>query len=422
MDAAKGGSAPRVEPNPPSCNGEECGTAALAGLPSRSEFDEQAYLALHLEVADAVRRGQMASGWDHFIRHGFAEGWHWVRKNNLQLLPPAKIETIADFVAGRNGANGNGRSVRKSCMHIESSIIFHQNKLLVCCIKAPGGGSPLICEYKGGRFPMDKILAKRKEIQEANRTGTYPACAGCPCLQEKEWPDSPPYPIAEVNVTMSPVCELRCNYCFTLEGDKTASSYDLYDTCREILDNNWFAPNADIMWAGGEPTILKRFDQTLNLLMAGNIRHHVFTNSVRYSESVARGLQSGKMDIIVSLDAGTPETYATVKGRPWFDRVTAVLTRYARTGGDVRLKFIGLPENSNRKDADGFLELLRRLQIRNAYLDTDYNQPKPSPQTIETLGYILAKARDNGTNVHFFSGLMLSRDLENGRPVEPAGL
>ncbi len=47
-------------------------------LPSRNEFDEQAYVQLHPDVAAAIRAGVVGSGWQHFTLHGLKEGRAWV--------------------------------------------------------------------------------------------------------------------------------------------------------------------------------------------------------------------------------------------------------------------------------------------------------------------------------------------------------
>ena len=53
-----------------------------AGLPSREEFDGEAYLAMHPDVAAAVDAGAVGSGWQHFILHGAREGRRWQSKSN----------------------------------------------------------------------------------------------------------------------------------------------------------------------------------------------------------------------------------------------------------------------------------------------------------------------------------------------------
>lgn len=51
-------------------------------MPERSAFDEDAYLHLHPDVAEAMNAGTVGSGWQHFTLHGFVEGRQWVAKTN----------------------------------------------------------------------------------------------------------------------------------------------------------------------------------------------------------------------------------------------------------------------------------------------------------------------------------------------------
>jgi len=51
-------------------------------FPQRGEFDEAGYLQLHADVAAAIADGLVASGWQHFALHGFAEGAPWVSKKD----------------------------------------------------------------------------------------------------------------------------------------------------------------------------------------------------------------------------------------------------------------------------------------------------------------------------------------------------
>ncbi|HEY0864017.1 MAG TPA: class I SAM-dependent methyltransferase [Lacunisphaera sp.] len=49
-------------------------------LPSRGEFDEDAYLQLYPDIAQGVSAGAIESGWRHFVQHGFAEGRPWLAR------------------------------------------------------------------------------------------------------------------------------------------------------------------------------------------------------------------------------------------------------------------------------------------------------------------------------------------------------
>ncbi len=254
---------------------------------------------------------------------------------------------------------------------------------------------------------MEEVLAKRNEIREANRTGVYPACEGCYFLEERNWPDQQSHLIRVMDIAMASACQLRCKYCYTVLLPEIASNstYDLYQICREFIDNGWLSPNANIVWTGGEPTLFKRFDDVLSMLMFGNIRHRLFTNAFRFSDSVALGMQTGRLQLICSPDAGTPETYAAVKGRNCFEQIKEVCAQYARVRGDFRLKYVCISENANRKDADGFLDMIRQLHINHIFLDVDHGIPTIGQSIIDTLGYILAKARQSGVNVDFYDGV-----------------
>ncbi len=49
-------------------------------LPPRNEFDDDAYLLLHPDVSEALRKGIVGSAWQHFELHGHAEDRKWVQR------------------------------------------------------------------------------------------------------------------------------------------------------------------------------------------------------------------------------------------------------------------------------------------------------------------------------------------------------
>ena len=301
----------------------------------------------------------------------------------------------------------SGRTRRRSCPYIEHGLILHQNHLQMCCSYHHDRGAIQIGPYTGGPFPMEMVLHKREEVKEANRTGVYYGCDGCSFLQERDWLDVPPYLIGVMDISVSSACQLRCQYCYTVKTPEIAgrSSYDLYETCSEFVRNGWLSPNANIVWTGGEPTAFKRFDETLSLLMQGNIRHRIFTNGYRYSETVARGAMEGHVQLICSLDAGTAETYEKVKGKNYFERVKETCSKYAESAGDFRLKYLCVKDNARKTDADGFMNLVQQWGIKNIFLDADLTEPKANQDVIDTLGYMYARAGQNGVVPDFYDGV-----------------
>lgn len=50
------------------------GPAIVPVADTPDQFDEAWYLAAYPDVAEAIRQGNRASGWDHYVLHGKAEG------------------------------------------------------------------------------------------------------------------------------------------------------------------------------------------------------------------------------------------------------------------------------------------------------------------------------------------------------------
>lgn len=80
-----------TEPPPSSADDLPC---------SRDEFDGGAYLALHPDVAEAVRQGVTGSAWQHFVLHGCREGRRWVAKPNRMSGVNAEISPADEMFAG----------------------------------------------------------------------------------------------------------------------------------------------------------------------------------------------------------------------------------------------------------------------------------------------------------------------------------
>ena len=50
-------------------------------MPVVEEFDEKSYLLFHEDVWNGIGAGKWSSGWDHFVKYGFAQGRPWFRRS-----------------------------------------------------------------------------------------------------------------------------------------------------------------------------------------------------------------------------------------------------------------------------------------------------------------------------------------------------
>src|SRR5262249_13850617 len=144
-------------------------------------------------------------------------------------------------------------------------------------------GYPLITDFQGGAFPLEKVLAVREQIRAANRHGGgHPACRGCAHLVTRAWP-ARRYPIEIVGIAHYSFCNIKCNYCFLQTQDPASFAagykpYPLLPTVRSLIADGLLAPHAIIDWGGGEPTFYKEFDELLELLLAHGTFHYLHTN------------------------------------------------------------------------------------------------------------------------------------------------
>jgi pyruvate-formate lyase-activating enzyme len=125
---------------------------------------------------------------------------------------------------------------------------------------------------------------------------------------------------------------------------------------RGIIDTD-----TTIQYSGGEISIHPLENEIL-----AELQDHpcvILTNANIYSEKIGEILSKGRSRLYPSIDAGTHDTFAKIKGVDAFDKVRENLTRYA-ADGFVHLKYIILPGvNDNERDIDGFVRLCKTTKI-----------------------------------------------------------
>ena len=156
--------------------------------------------------------------------------------------------------------------------------------------------------------------------------------------------------------------------------------------------------------SGGEPTILKNFDELIICLKELNFGGiSVFTNSINYSNELAVQLSKNTVFITTSLDAGTPSTFAKIR-RGDIYRAVDTLVKYRRTNtSNMHLKYIITEENRNEEDLFAFVFLMVSLRPNLVHITPEYPYgemqiPHESVVFGARLWYLLKKYGD--INIH----------------------
>ena len=299
-------------------------------------------------------------------------------------IDPADEEAAqvkVEIQAQRRSKPGNGKLNTEqeyfSCSHLEAGLNFFPDKLTHCCyVHGEGRGVPPITPYSGGPLPIEQIQEARQRLIVDINAGKDTRCSGCPSLKKAKWPTGEPlFKFLQFNHGYQ--CNLRCTYCYLVRNhQRMAQFYDIYPVVQDMIQRGWLAAKPHITWGGGEPTMMEHFNDVFALLCERGASHMMHTNGIAFSDSIYNYLGKNNITIMTSIDAGTPEVFARLRGRDKMQQLIENLTRYhAKHPACLQLKYIITNENCTQNELDAFVELLRHHKFQGAkvILDIDAN-------------------------------------------------
>jgi MoaA/NifB/PqqE/SkfB family radical SAM enzyme len=174
-----------------------------------------------------------------------------------------------------------------------------------------------------------------------------------------------------LGIDMHGVCNVKppCVYCDwdtakDLEGDNVDTPFtrETIEEWGDFYDNAGTLVNCSI----GEPFMMKNFDELLDIFGEGGKVMELVTNGQILTDRNIEKLLGRDIDLYVSLDAATPETYAKLRN----DRLELILANLRRliaakggTRGLPRVHLVFMPMPVNVHELDAFVELCADLQV-----------------------------------------------------------
>ena len=307
--------------------------------------------------------------------------------------------------------NSGKRERYISCKWLESGVCFDNgvygsNVKLCCYMSAPGGGNTMIFEdYHGSKINWDEFFRIKREYREIQKKGeTVPGCVGCVFLEEQDWLQED-Y-IDNIIFDHFTKCNCCCTYCYTEEDKKrynTLKTYNIYPIVKEMFDKKIIRRGGAIGFGGGEPTILPEFDKLISLFLKNGFDDmRVPSSGIKYSPVIAKGISTGQLSVVVSIDSSSRETYKKIKQIDAFNKVCANLKKYAKAqkrSFNVISKYIIIPGiNDNTEEIDNWLKFNKEnkieiivIDIENSWL-TKYRNESPDERIIDLIKYVKRKA------------------------------
>ena len=174
-----------------------------------------------------------------------------------------------------------------------------------------------------------------------------------------------------LGIDMYGVCNVKppCVYCDwdwskELEGEHVDTPFDL-DTLRgygEFFDNSHQLINCSI----GEPFMMKEFDALLETFGRQGKLLELTTNGQILTDRNIERLVGRSIELYVSLDAGTPETYAKLRNEK-FEPILTNLRRLGEAkggrGGLPRVSLVFMPMDVNQHELADFVRIAADLEV-----------------------------------------------------------
>lgn len=283
----------------------------------------------------------------------------------------------------------------KSCEYIEKGINFNtDNQICFCCHCSNVGGGygsyPYLQNIKTGQtVDWDDYFTEKLKIRKQNSSGSIDKiCEGCVALREENWPDNNEV-FSYFNFHYFTKCDSNCIYCYTARDKRyfnTCENYRIYPFLKDLKRKNLIAPNGYISFGGGEVALLDEFNDIIKFFEPYNYSIKVCTSGIHYSKTIEKALKKGNMEILISVDSGTKETFAKVKGTKHFDRVWDNIKKYAKVQKLpvlVKSKFIVVPElNDSENEIKLWIEKSKDAGVNIVVIEIESNYYQANRESI----------------------------------------
>lgn len=285
---------------------------------------------------------------------------------------------------------------RISCRFLENRMLYMFNGVLKPCVCQE---CPKLLNYT--ERDASKYMELKNKITESIENGAIDIeCHGCRAIQE-DW-----YPVnrvlSYVNYCAWNTCNFKCSYCFGIgQGapdldEERKSEIGFGEFIEPYLDNGWLTQDYDAIHSTvGEPTIhpkRKKFYDAFNgYVMTIN------TNGSIFDEHLFDLMNEKKALVQISLDAGTRETFAKIKGVDCFEKVISNIKKYSEAKiGIVILKYIFVTDvNDNGEDIDGFVNIVEKTGVDcvNLAIEFESTQRVGHDSRIRTSDYSISQMK-----------------------------
>ncbi len=293
----------------------------------------------------------------------------------------------------------------RSCHLIEHGISIDIDSIKACCLSREfdKGRLPIIDKYENNTINWQEIFETKKRHRKHQKVMDLSLCQGCYNLREEDW-DEEDY-ISYINFDHWSQCNSNCIYC-CVQQTKPKTKNNVLKAMKELIKLGKFKNNGEITFQGGEPTLLKEFDDLIKLFTKQGSKIRVHSSGILFNRAIRNGLKRGEVSVVISPDSATDETYKIIKRVDKSKNVWKNIAHYRKGLKDnfanlVKVKYIIIPGiNDNIEEVSIFLDKIKQLDIKSIIVDIEYTYANQHINNISPHIYILMDYIENFANKH----------------------
>lgn len=327
--------------------------------------------------------------WYSVLPSGFCDNDPRKQGKNLQSLPELKIyafdsviaDESADFlvVSPHHSAtimadlifyrglspirilNYQPLEQKKTCPFFVHNWIVSNGKFHCCCME----GKPEIeVQQLAPQIALDRFLYHRKKLLDGETV--FPDFCQ-KCYHYKLNYVFASQKLNSFNFSFRGWCNYKCSYCSASQPSLAEynDKFFLEEYLIELEKRNMINDIFSVLFAVGEPTLNEKRFSLYDYCGEKQYFMDIFSNASVFDESLFKLANHSPVIMRKSVDAGTAETYAKIKGVNRFEKMTENLHRYIQAPFfALNLKYLFEPGiNDNETDVMRFVRLCDELKV-----------------------------------------------------------
>lgn len=325
----------------------------------------------------------------------------------------------------------------KTCNNLNTSICFNYRNIGItyCTLTnaTNGSGWPKISDdvFDGQKIDWNKFFDERAKEIEAIKNGTQRfECQNCQQISDEDFVDD--RKIHYILLSPWQICNSNCIYClghaepisekapnYKEYYKEFEEPYDMLAIIKDMIANDVLAQDAEIDFAGGEPTLYPKFDEIINFFVENGFKNIIIhTNNIQYSKAIEKGIKENAISLMISIDAGTKKCHEKVKGVKSFDKVWHNFKKYSKSKKKdytkrLCTKYVIVPNiNDSEKELEEFIKQSKKngatqvaLNVYNQLLNEMNYEEHLMQRLIELSNFWIEKANKNNLSYMLFPNI-----------------